>query len=110
MMYYNLDENNNPVPCKLSDWEDLYETAEGNKRRRVAEDEINGSRISTVFLGIDHGYGFTSNPMLFETMVFNSEDDNCDGYQTRCSTWNGAIQMHKDAIEWVKNGCKEHNQ
>lgn len=105
MDYYNLDENNNPVPCTLKEWADLYELKDGNERRRVNFDKINDYEISTVFLGLDHGHGFSKNPLLFETMVFGKEPG--DGYQTRCTTWKQAKVMHEKAIQWVKDGCKD---
>jgi len=105
MFYFNLDENNNPIACELKDWSDLYETKDGQERRRVGWDEVNGYEVSTVFLGLDHGHGFTGRPLLFETMIFGKGDG--DGYQTRCSTWNEAIEMHKEAISWINNGCKD---
>lgn len=64
-------------------------------------------RVSTVFLCIDHNMECNENPILFETMIFirNELGDNIDAmdYQTRCHTWDGAVQMHKVAIEYLKN-------
>ncbi len=73
--------------------------------RRVEFTKVDGYEISTVFLGLDHGHGFTKNPLLFETMIFG--EGKGDQYQTRCSTWEQALQMHKTAIEWIKNGCPD---
>lgn len=105
MFYFNLDENNNPVKCDIKDWSKLYETKDGEERRRVALDEFNNYEISTVFLGLDYGHGFTRKPLLFETMIFGN--GKCDGYQTRCSTWEEAVKMHQDAIDWIKDGCDD---
>ncbi len=104
MDYYNLDENNNPVPCTLREWDDMYQTETGNDRRRVARDTVNGYDISTVFLGMDHGF-YQGQLHLFETMIFG--EGNGDGYQERCATWKKAEEMHKRAIEYVKGGCKD---
>lgn len=41
--------------------------------RRVAEDQVGPYWVSTVWLGIDHGFGFGPEPhppIIFETMVF----------------------------------------
>lgn len=103
--HYKLDENNNPVLCTLREWGDLYSTKEGNDKRRVASDDVNEYHISTVFLGLDHGHGFTKRPLLFETMIFG--EGKGDGYQTRCSTWDEAVKMHEAAIQWVKDGCND---
>ncbi len=104
MLYFSLDENNNVVECDQKDWMDLYETEEGQERRRIGWNEVNGCDVSTVFRGLDHGRGFTEKPLFFETMVFVKESG--DRYQTRCSTWEEAEEMHKEAIEWVKGGCQ----
>lgn len=63
----------------------------------VAKDEINGVRISTVFLGMDHG--FHGEPLLFETMIFGGEHDM---YQERYSTYDQAEKGHKVAVDLVK--------
>lgn len=105
MLYFNLDKNNNVVSCEPKDWSDLYETKDGQERRRVGLDEINGYGVSTVFLGLDHGLHYSRHPLLFETIVFGKGPG--DDYTTRCSTWDEAIEMHKKAIEWVKQGCKD---
>lgn len=38
-------------------------------RQRVAWTEINGITVSTIFLGIDHNWGGSGPPVLFETMI-----------------------------------------
>lgn len=60
-------------------------------------------RVSTVFMGIDHGGypfveldGVTERPIVFETMIFGGPLD--QKYQTRCSTWAEAEEMHAMAI------------
>lgn len=58
-----------------------------------------------MFLGIDHGF-YQGQIHLFETMIFG--EGNGDGYQTRCSTWNEAEEMHKKAIQWVKDSLTKH--
>lgn len=63
----------------LSAWAKWFETAD----RIVAQEDIGLSRISTVFLGIDHNFGPRREPILWETMVFggrlNNEQDRCGG-------------------------------
>src|SRR2546430_1150552 len=103
--YYTLDASNTPIPCTLQEWSDLYETPEGRAKRRVAQDTVNGYDISTVFLGLDHGYGMYKEPMLFETMIFGDRGE--EDYQERCTTWQQAEEMHKRAIKYVENGCKD---
>lgn len=103
-MYYRLDEDNNTIKCDLLEWCLLYETDEGQAKRRVAFDLVDGMDISTVFLGLDHNY-FGGKPILFETMIFNKSGD--DIYQRRYHTWQESEIGHEKAKEWVKNGCKD---
>ena len=51
--------------------------------KHVAEDFVGPYRVSTVFLGIDHGYP-GPRPVLYETMVFRGWADRaCERYCTR---------------------------
>jgi hypothetical protein len=51
--------------------------------------------VSTVFLGLDHGFSGDGPPILFETMAFWLGPGGPDGYeQERCSTWLEAERMH----------------
>lgn len=85
-----------PVPePDLMKWAEWFETAE----RHVADETIDGVRVSTVFLGLDHSFG-EGKPILFETMIFGGEHDQ---YQDRCSTWKEAEEMHKKAVALVKS-------
>lgn len=102
--HFYLNEDHTYKPCDLMTWAKQFEELE----RHVAEDEINGYRISTVWLGLDHNYYNTGEPLVFETMVFNPSGE--DKYCMRYSTWEQAETGHKDAIEWVKNGCKEEDE
>lgn len=89
-----------PVPePDLLKWGKWFETAD----RIVRRDEIDGVRISTVFLGLDHAFG-GGVPLLFETMIFGGEHD---GYQTRAHSWDEAVGQHLKAKELVTgNGGK----
>lgn len=53
--------------------DDLMEWAKSQQAsdRNVASTQVGVVRISTDFLGIDHGFGGA--PVLFETMVFRGE-------------------------------------
>jgi hypothetical protein len=71
--------------------------------RHVGNDTINGSRISTVFLGLDHSFG-DGPPMLFETLVF---DGPLDGEMERYETWKQAEIGHRTMVNRVKNNAME---
>ena len=74
-------------------------------RRRVARTTVlGGYLISTVFLGLDHGFLPGGPPMIFETMIF-PRDSWLDEYCERCSTWNQALDMHKQAVRHARIRC-----
>lgn len=78
-------------------------------QRRVAETFTEFYRISTVFLGLDHGFSDKGPPILFETMVFELEEKivNWDGKEfithedvemNRYASWDDAITGHKATV------------
>lgn len=94
---YTLDEKGNPVAeTDLMKWAKWFKTAE----RHVAQEQIGDSRISTVFLGLDHNYSAGGAPVLWETMVFGGaldrEQDRCSGSREQ------AEAMHVQMVERVK--------
>lgn len=94
MRYYILE---NKVPVKVEDvleWAKFLE----NTNKVVAKTDIEDASVSTVFFGIDHNFSNTSDPILFETMIFGGK---YDGYQDRYSTWDEAEKGHKVACELV---------
>lgn len=76
------------------EWAAWFETADRIVKQTELADDV---RISTVFLGLDHGFG--GPPKLFETMVFGGWDD---GNQWRYGTWKEAEAGHEQAV----NRCK----
>lgn len=96
--YYILDEENRPValertPDNLIVWGRFIERDSCRVGYTQVTSEI---RVSTVFLGLDHRFGFGSGPpILFETMIFGG----ClDGEQWRYSSWDDAETGHKAAV------------
>jgi hypothetical protein len=86
--YYILD-GHQPVPADLMAWALWF----GEADRKVAMTDIDGVKVSTVFLGIDHS--FTGGPPeLFETLVFGLDDDRCDRY----ATWDEAVAGHERIV------------
>lgn len=93
MVKYIINDEGNPVeePDTLA-WGRWFKTAE----RRIMCDKLpNGTRVSTIFLGLDHSFGGGS-PILYETMVFGGAHD---GYQERYTTKEEALLGHKRAVE-----------
>lgn len=60
-LYFNREG----APIGLGDWSYLRE----NFSPHVAETQVDDAWISTVWLGLDHGFGFGA-PLIFETMIF----------------------------------------
>jgi hypothetical protein len=96
-MYYILDNDKKIVKATDKEYTEFFKNPDA---RRVALDEINGSRISTVFLGLDHRFDEKGPPILFETMVFGGP---LDQEQERCCTWDDAEMMHTMMVERVRN-------
>lgn len=73
----------------LFEWGRMFENQESRRVARTGDDD---HFVSTVFLGIDHGFG-EGPPLIFETMAFlNGEEQD----MTRSSTWAEAERQHRD--------------
>jgi hypothetical protein len=96
------------VPCiNMLDWARWFEEAD----RQVGLTEIGPLTVSTVFLGLDFGFG--GKPRLFETMIMSGNEKLIElgkrkrlisdflDYQTRCETWGEAEEMHRVACAWA---------
>ena len=74
--------------------------------RHVAQDTLSDGRwLSTVFLGMDHSHGFLERPLLFETMLFRSQDDLTEQFCRRYSTWDEAAAGHAAALKRLREGA-----
>lgn len=96
--YYFLDGKRAVPTENILEWAKTFE----NKGRIVAATILpDNSRVSTVFLGLDHSFGIGGPPILFETMIFGGPHD---GYQERCSTWDEAEAQHLEAVKFATTG------
>jgi len=66
-----------------------------SENRVVAQTEVPGGVVSTVFLGLDHNFFDKGPPLLFETMTFMDGDSN-DCWRT--ATWLEAEEMHATVV------------
>lgn len=71
--------------------------------RRVAEDWIGKTRVSTVFLALDRNYFDEGDAILFETMVFPSDQWDI---MERYATWKEAEAGHKKIVNRIKRSLK----
>lgn len=98
-LYYKLNGHEPVATHDVLDWATWFERVQATGERIVASDMINGVHVSTVFLGLDHGYNTVAEPILFETMIFGGEHDM---WQNRYSTWEEAEAGHKEAVKLVQ--------
>jgi hypothetical protein len=100
VVWYILDDNNNPVPVSdILVWGRWFEEASVSRRRIVASDFLGATLVSTVFLGIDHGFSWEAGPpLLFETMIFYDQDYGDEMGTWRYSTWTQAVAGHDQAL------------
>lgn len=104
--HYILDDNKNVIPATLMEWGSYLQ--QNRKDRIVKKEIVNGCKISTVFIGLDHSFSFSPIPEIFETMIFVDEDMK-DIYLDRYATWKEAEEGHERAVQWVKDGCKDED-
>jgi len=94
--YYRLVDGA-PIPCSF---------AERGKQKpltdRIDRTELEGAVVSTVFLGIAHGFDDKGRPLLFETIIFAAKYSAIDEQLMRCATLNEAKEMHEAMVLAVR--------
>lgn len=92
MRYYKLNPDHSTAPTSMQEWARKFESS---KDRRVARTELGTVpglvTVSTIFLGLDHGWDEGGPPILFETMIIGGP---LDESQERYSTWDEAVAGH----------------
>lgn len=101
MSDYAILQDGQVFPVSLMEWAEWHEG--GIDQRRVALDQIAPEvRISTVFLGLNHGFG--GQPQWFETLVFGGPlADEMDRY----ATFEEAIAGHSRMVERCRAVIRE---
>ena len=95
--YYILIDKT-PVPIDYTDKDKLVE----NLNRVILRTTLRtGHVVSTVFLPIDHRYNGEGDPVVFETMIFESEKNYLDLYCKRYTTYDGAFTGHTQLLESI---------
>ena len=71
---YILDDDDRPVPSDPiagARWRHAH-----RERLRVGRDRVAGDQeLSTIFLGLDHGYDLDGPPVLWETAIISTHED-----------------------------------
>lgn len=91
--WYILDENNNLVESNIIEFSKFPK-----ERLNIAKTNVDNSKISTVFLGLDHSWS-EDEILVFETMVFGGD---LDGEMARYSTHEEAQLGHQIMVNRVK--------
>jgi hypothetical protein len=98
-----------PFAVDLETWarscEDRYVELDrtGRDPYCVARTDINSRCfVSTVFLGLDHGFG-RGDPLLFETMIFGGPIEE----QWRYASWAQAERGHAKLVEMAKEAVEK---
>ena len=100
MIWYKINEDKTveALPEGVFPY-DEYETP----HRRVGDDTVDGQRVSTVFLSLDHSWDINKDhtPILFETMIFGGPYTE---EMWRYSTYDQAKAGHDRIVNCLKEG------
>lgn len=92
-MHHAILNGKTVVPADTMQWAKWFE----NNDRHVAQDHIDGVKVSTAFIGINLGTQLL--PKWFETMVFGGK---YDGHQERYATWREAEHGHTKILAMIE--------
>ena len=95
--YHYILDGHKAIPVDFETWGKWWSTND----RHVALTKIGNSEVSTVFLSLNHNWGYEheKRPILFETMVFGGD---LDGECGRYCTWEEAEAGHAKWCELVQ--------
>lgn len=100
MKWYKLNEDHTTEPYPEGEY-----PLNGDLRsplKHVGDETIDGQRVSTVFLHMDHNMMFEDKrPVLFETMIFGGQYDE---EMWRYCTWEEAKAGHDKVVHCLKHG------
>lgn len=96
--WYILDEHGEPVAAASNEAGAKW-LEQAGMNRIVASTDLAGCRVSTVFLGLNHGWEPGEPPLLFETLVIGGP---LDGEMERTSTRVEAEQAHGAMVSRVR--------
>lgn len=92
-MYYNKEGKE----ITLEEWSKTYEYDD----RVLYQEHVNGFFVSTVFLGLDHSFGDSDKPLIYETMVF-IDGKWRDVFCERTPDTISATITHLKAVHWAR--------
>ncbi len=92
--HYILKDKKVVVVDDVLEWGKWFQKADRTVKKTNL---LDGKRVSTVFLGLDHNFG-QGDPLLFETMVF-PPDSLSELDMDRYSTWDEAEKGHDKMVK-----------
>lgn len=99
--HWRLDASGEPVLCTMGEWAVNREAG----AHILKQEWIGNVRVSTIFLGLDHGFG-SAIPILWETMTFSNRKQ-FDQEQNRCGGGREQAEaMHAAMVKRVKKEQK----
>lgn len=90
-LYYDYDGNR----IDVNEWLVLWQ---GD--RTIQVQNYDRGKISTVWIGLDQGFGFTEKPLIYETMIFGGK---FDGHEWRAATREEALENHMTAYMMLRD-------
>jgi hypothetical protein len=94
-MLWILDDDGRPVCARSTiEWGLWFGRPGTQQARIVGRTTVGPLVVSTVFLGLDHGWLREGPPIVFETMIFGGTDEYCERYATRAQAEAG----HAEAV------------
>jgi len=99
MGWYKLNEDHTTEALPKGEYPLNGEFTASSKH--VGDETIDGQRVSTVFLHLDHNWDPEGKPVLFETMIFGGEYNE---EMWRYCTWDEAKAGHDKVVHCLKHG------
>lgn len=104
MRHWRLNELGEPIPCSIGEFGCFL--AGGGKH--VKKEWVGNVEVSTIFLGIDFGFGLNRTPVLWETMTFSNrkefdqEQDRCGGNRDQAEAMHAAMVKRVKQAQGIK--------
>jgi hypothetical protein len=91
-----FDFDGNPI--SQEEWSLLFFHTERHVALTAIADDV---EVSTVFMGLDYGWGLTPAPLIYETMIFGGKHH---GEQWRTPNRDAAQAAHDQAVALASEG------
>jgi hypothetical protein len=105
MRWYKINEDKTVTLLPPGEFPDYSQHSTAH--RRVGDDTVDGQRVSTVFLEMDHNWEPAGSPILFETMIFGGPYDTD---MWRYSTYDEAKLGHDRIVNCLKAGANPNKE